>query len=270
MMKAEGSAELSENSANELNDNKTKSNGLQEQDSTLDSFQVNNGSQENLDTPSKPTREFSPSEHNPSLVSSSYSSENPHHSSTLPPETNVIEETGQLVKGSHKNSAPLNKNSAMEWTFYPTSGNRTYHNGKKCIFDGIHLRNKTTSSEMTVEMRLGRKKFVDQIASRNGIPFVTSGDHPYACPEQSTNFHKTGAIRSPVNFGSDMYTKKPDTFIPLQRLPAVSCIPFRLKEKQLELEREKMEVKNLDYWSPAPTLQHSLFATGLTRRLTYQ
>ncbi|KAH0621787.1 hypothetical protein JD844_023414 [Phrynosoma platyrhinos] len=271
MMKAEGSAEPSEDDANELNDSKTKSSGLQEQDSTLDSFQGNNGSQENLDAPSKPSRELSPSEHNPSLVLSSYSSVSPHHSSTLPSETNLVEETDQLVKGRHQNFVPReNENSGMEWTFYPTSGNRTYYTGKKCIFDGIHLRNKTTSSEKTVEMCMGRKKFVDEIASRNGIPLVTPGDHPYACPEQSAGFYKIGATRSPVDFGSDMYKEKSDTFIPLQRLPGIRCVPFRIKEKQLELEREKMEVKNLDYWMPAPTLQYSLFATGLTRRLTYQ
>ncbi|XP_062971916.1 spermatogenesis-associated serine-rich protein 1 [Elgaria multicarinata webbii] len=275
------------------------------------------------------------------------------------------------------------ENSSVEWTFYPHSGNRTYHTGKKCIFDGIHLRNKTTTSERTLEMCTGKKKYViphsfnyvdvralregqdkaqaipvqsegqkqkgtmdgkdspvvgtckvcamfvflpeinmayicnkckmvallgekvleydtggqpaeeelqgtpcnseheakvisffviivNEVASRNGIPLVTPGDHPYACPEQSTDFHKMGSTRSPVNFGSIMYKKKSDTFIPLQRLPGAPGVPFRIKEKQQELQKEKMEVKNLDIWKPAPTLLHALFATGLTRRLTLQ
>lgn len=42
---------------------------------------------------------------------------------------------------------------------------------------------------------------VDEVASRNGIPFVTRGDHSYACPEQSTDFHKKGSTRPPANFG---------------------------------------------------------------------
>nr|XP_020652436.1 spermatogenesis-associated serine-rich protein 1 isoform X2 [Pogona vitticeps] len=167
-------------------------------------------------------------------------------------------------------ASPRNENSATEWTFYPSSGNRTYHTGKKCIFDGVHLRNKTTSSERTVEMYIGKKKCVDRAASRNGIPFVTQGDHPYACPEQSTDFHKMGSTRPLVNFGSGMCKKKFDTFIPLQHLPGIPCVPFRIKEKQQELEREKMDVKNMEMWKPAPSLQHSLFATGMSRRLTYQ
>ncbi|KAJ6659647.1 hypothetical protein lerEdw1_018616 [Lerista edwardsae] len=52
-----------------------------------------------------------------------------------------------------------NEYSDMEWTFYPSSGNLTYHTGKKCIFEGVHLRTKTTSSERTLEMCIGKKKY---------------------------------------------------------------------------------------------------------------
>nr|XP_056712825.1 spermatogenesis-associated serine-rich protein 1 [Euleptes europaea] len=123
-----------------------------------------------------------------------------------------------------------------EWTFYPSYANHTYHNGKKCIFDGIYLRNKTCTSERTLETRIGKKKY--EIDSRNGLPLVTPGDHPYACPEQSRDFHKMGSTMPPVNFGS---------------------VPFRIKERQQELEREKQEVKNLEFWKPAPSLMQTLF-----------
>lgn len=188
-----------------------------------------------------------------------------------PPETKLAKETNQLSKVRLLNSSSRdNECSDMEWTFYPSSGNRTYHTGKKCIFDGIHLRTKTTSSERTLQMCIGKKKYVTQIESRNGIPSVTPGDHPYECPEQSTDFYKFGSTMPPVNFGSAMFKKKSDTFIPLQRLPGVPCVPFHIKEKQQELEKEKLEVKNLDLWKPAPTLTQCLLPTGIPRRLTLQ
>uniref|UniRef100_A0A8D0H1I1 Uncharacterized protein n=1 Tax=Sphenodon punctatus TaxID=8508 RepID=A0A8D0H1I1_SPHPU len=110
--------------------------------------------------------------------------------------------------------------SDLEWTFYPRFGQlHTYHIGKRCIIDGVWLQNKTTTSERTVETCMGRKKC--EIDSRNGILMVTPCDNPYACPEQSTDFHKLGSTRPVVNFGSATYKKKPDTFIPLQRLPQV-------------------------------------------------
>ncbi|XP_062813304.1 spermatogenesis-associated serine-rich protein 1 isoform X1 [Anolis carolinensis] len=268
-MKEEGRAESPGDNEKEPSNDKIKSTGLQEQDSTLNVVPDNNGSQENPDTPSKTSTECSPTECKSSLISNSGPAASPQQPSIPSHETNVVEESSQLVK--HPSSSPQeNVNSSLEWTFYPTSGNITYYTGKKCIFDGIYMRNKTTSTEKTLEMCTGRKKFVDEIASRNGIPLVTPGDHPYATPEQSPDFHKTGSTRSPVYFGSAVYKKKSDTFIPLQRLPETPSVPFRIKEKQQELEREKAEVRNLDYWKPAPTLLHSFFASSLNRRLTYQ
>ncbi|XP_062813308.1 spermatogenesis-associated serine-rich protein 1 isoform X2 [Anolis carolinensis] len=245
-MKEEGRAESPGDNEKEPSNDKIKSTGLQEQDSTLNVVPDNNGSQENPDTPSKTSTECSPTECKSSLISNSGPAASPQQPSIPSHETNVVEESSQLVK--HPSSSPR----------------------KKCIFDGIYMRNKTTSTEKTLEMCTGRKKFVDEIASRNGIPLVTPGDHPYATPEQSPDFHKTGSTRSPVYFGSAVYKKKSDTFIPLQRLPETPSVPFRIKEKQQELEREKAEVRNLDYWKPAPTLLHSFFASSLNRRLTYQ
>ncbi|XP_026534762.1 spermatogenesis-associated serine-rich protein 1 [Notechis scutatus] len=161
-----------------------------------------------------------------------------------------------------------NENPAEEWTFYPSSGNHTYHIGKRCLFYGIHLRNKATSSERTLEKSIGRKKYVDETSSRNGIPMRMLGDHPFAAPEQSTDFHKKGSTVSPVDFGSSSYKKRSDTFIPLQRLPVTPSVPFRVKEKELELEREKMEVKNLETWRPSPSLMQSLLESGQARKLT--
>nr|XP_060611004.1 spermatogenesis-associated serine-rich protein 1 [Anolis sagrei ordinatus] len=158
-MKAEGRAESPEDDEKEPSNNKITSVGLQEQDSTLDVCLGNNGSQENPDTPSKTSRECSSSEHNSSLKSSSGPAASPQQASIPSHETNVVEESSQLVKHQttfrHKN-----ENSTLEWTFYPPFGNHTYHTGKKCIFDGIYMRNKTTSTEKTVEMCTGKKRFV--------------------------------------------------------------------------------------------------------------
>ncbi|XP_025028633.1 spermatogenesis-associated serine-rich protein 1 [Python bivittatus] len=189
--------------------------------------------------------------------------------SSPPQKQCLVDETGQLDKFSQQNSSPRdNENSAVEWTFYPSSGNHTYHTGKRCLFHGIHLRNKSTFSERTLEMSIGKKKYVDETSSRNGIPMRMLGDHPFSSPEQSTDFHKKGSTISPVNFGSFRYKKRSDTFIPLQRLSRTSCVPFHIKEKQQELEREKMEVKNLETWKPSPSLMQSLLAGGQVRKLT--
>lgn len=57
-----------------------------------------------------------------------------------------------FFKGNHESSE-------KEWSFYPSSCNRTYHSGKKCIFNGVHLRTRTSSSEWTLEMSIGKKKY---------------------------------------------------------------------------------------------------------------
>ncbi|XP_053236239.1 spermatogenesis-associated serine-rich protein 1 isoform X1 [Podarcis raffonei] len=239
-----------------------KSTEPQKQDTILTSLQ-HDGRQENPDASCKPSQEADPSGHDPSQNSSSAS---PKHSSEPPPKANLVKESDRFAEVQlQKKSSRDNENSDTEWTFYPSSFGHTYHTGKKCFFEGVHLRNKTTTSERTVEMCFGKKKYVTEDASRNGIPLVTLGDHPYACPEQSIDFHKLGPTLPPVNFGSSKYIKQSDTFIPLQHLPGVPCTPFHIKEKQQELEREKMEVKRLDIWKPAPSLLQSLFTTGLTK-----
>ncbi|CAM5131179.1 unnamed protein product, partial [Natator depressus] len=112
---------------------------------------------------------------------------------------------------------PENKRDPdLEWTFYPRSGLHTYHVGKRCIFNGLFLRNKTSASERMLEKCLGRKKH--EIDHRNGIAMVTPCDNNYSCPEHSRNFHKFGSTRPVVNFGCATYKRKADTFIPLQRL----------------------------------------------------
>ncbi|XP_044866997.1 spermatogenesis-associated serine-rich protein 1 isoform X4 [Mauremys mutica] len=153
----------------------------------------------------------------------------------------------------------------LEWTLYPRFGLHTYHIGKRCIFNGLFLRNKTSASERMLEMRLGRKKH--EIDHRNGIAMVTPCDNCYSCPEHSRNFHKFGSTRPVVNFGCATYKRKADTFIPLQRLSQTPCIPFHVKEKQQELEIERNDVKNLDRWKPAPTLLQALGVTVLAHRV---
>ncbi|MGH0173989.1 UNVERIFIED_CONTAM: hypothetical protein FKN15_066801 [Acipenser sinensis] len=52
-----------------------------------------------------------------------------------------------------------NMESNSEWTFYPRFGLPvTYHFGKKCTINGVHVRNLTSTSEQTVPMMVGRKK----------------------------------------------------------------------------------------------------------------
>ncbi|XP_019376538.1 PREDICTED: spermatogenesis-associated serine-rich protein 1 [Gavialis gangeticus] len=154
---------------------------------------------------------------------------------------------------------------ALEWTFYPRFGLHTYHIGKRCVFNGSFLRNKTSASERTLEMCLGRKKH--EIDCRNGIPMATPCDNCYKCPEHSLDFHRFGSTRPVVNFGCEKYKKRVDTFIPLQHLPQIPCVPYHVKEKQKELARERNEVKNLDRWKPAPPLCQTLLIPSPLRRI---
>ncbi|XP_070588496.1 spermatogenesis-associated serine-rich protein 1 [Erythrolamprus reginae] len=237
-------------------------------DPTLPSFLQNNN-QEYLETPSQASKELHFSAPGPPLKSNSTLSAFPDPSGSLPQKQYFEDEACQIDRFKQQDSSPKNiVNSVEEWTFYPSFGNHTYHTGKRCYFYGIHLRTKPTSSERTLERSIGRKKYVDEIASRNGIPMRMLGDHPFAAPEQSKDFHKKGSTVSPVNFGSSSYKKRSDTFIPLLRLPVTSSAPFHVKEKELELEREMMEVKNLENWKPSPSLMQSLLESGQTRKLT--
>ncbi|KAL8173189.1 UNVERIFIED_CONTAM: hypothetical protein K2H54_042056 [Gekko kuhli] len=191
----------------------------QEKDSSSAPLQQN--SEKIPGTPEETSKESNPSDP-PSKLGSCSSS--PRHSNA-PLETKLEEDAERLLKDILQEPFQRRKgHSDKEWTFYPSSGHCTYHTGKKCVFDGLHRRNKTSTSERTLEMCIGKKKYATEIDSRNGIPMVTPGDHPYTCPEQSRDFHKMGSTMPPVNFGSNAACqKKADTFIPLQRLPAVAC-----------------------------------------------
>ncbi|KAM3851010.1 spermatogenesis-associated serine-rich protein 1 [Vipera latastei] len=200
-------------------------------DSALPSFQQNNN-QEYLETPSQTSKELHLSAPGPPLKSNSTLSAFPDPSGNLLQKQYLVDEACQIDTFKQHDSSPRkNENSVEEWTFYPS--------------------------------------YVDETSSRNGIPMRMLGDHPFASPEQSTDFHKKGSTISPVNFGSSRYKKRSDTFIPLQRLPITSSVPFHVKEKELELEREKMEVKNLDIWKPSPSLMQSLLESGPARKLTF-
>ncbi|XP_077164665.1 spermatogenesis-associated serine-rich protein 1 [Paroedura picta] len=239
----------------------------QEKDSSSSSLQQSN-SEEILGLVHETSKESSPSE--PSSPSKPGSSSPSPQLSKAPLETKLEEDVDQFLKDILQEPVRRKGHTDKEWTFYPSSSHLTYHAGKKCVFDGLHLRNKTSTSERTLEKSFGKKKNATEIDSRNGIPMVTPGDQPYSCPEQSKDFYKMGSTMTSVNFGSVSYTKKSDTFIPLQRLPADPCLPYRIKEKQREQEREKLEVKNLDLWKPAPSLLQTFFVTSLGRRMTYQ
>ncbi|XP_039182253.1 protein eva-1 homolog A isoform X2 [Crotalus tigris] len=255
--------------ANQLHQEPSKSSTKSTVDATLPSFQQNNN-QEYLKTPSQTSKELHLSAPGPPLKSNSTLSAFPDPSGNLLQKQYLADEACQIDTFKQQDSSPRkNENSVEEWTFYPSFGNHTYHTGKRCLFYGIHLRHKATASERTLEKSIGRKKYVDETSSRNGIPMRMLGDHPFASPEQSTDFYKKGSTISPVNFGSSRYKKRSDTFIPLQRLPITSSVPFHVKEKELELEREKMEVKNLDTWKPSPSLMQSLLESGQVRKLTF-
>ncbi|XP_070789345.1 spermatogenesis-associated serine-rich protein 1, partial [Pituophis catenifer annectens] len=193
---------------------------------------LQNNNQEYLETSSQPSKELHLSVPGPPLKSNSTLSAFPDPSVSPPQKQYFVDEACQVDRFKQQNSSSRkNENSVEEWTFYPSS--------------------------------------VDETSSRNGIPMRMLGDHPFAAPEQSTDFHKKGSTLSPVNFGSSRYRKRSDTFIPLQRLPITSSVPFHVKEKELELEREKMEVQNLETWRPSPSLMQSLLESGQARKLTF-
>ncbi|XP_053567130.1 spermatogenesis-associated serine-rich protein 1 [Bombina bombina] len=137
-----------------------------------------------------------------------------------------------------------------EWSFYPNFGLPfTYHTGKRCVFDGLHLRNWTSLDVKTLPSCLGRRKKVQD--SRNGIPLAAPGDKSFSTPEYSPNFHKFGSTRPVVNF-RELYTVNADTFIPLQKLPRSPRIPYSIKVQRQQLEEEKRDVKQLSGWKPSP------------------
>ncbi|KAM4694425.1 spermatogenesis-associated serine-rich protein 1 [Discoglossus pictus] len=148
-------------------------------------------------------------------------------------------------------SAPRNgQDEGAEWTFYPNYGIPfTYHTGKRCVFDGLQMRNWASLNVNTLASSLGRKKKVCD--TRNGIPSAKPGDKPFPSPEYSPNFHKFGSTRPVVNF-REFYKVKADTFIPLQKLPKHTCVPYSIKVQKQRLEDEKREVKDLSHWKPPP------------------
>ncbi|XP_064196331.1 spermatogenesis-associated serine-rich protein 1 [Anguilla rostrata] len=136
--------------------------------------------------------------------------------------------------------------SESEWTFYPSFGLPvTYHIGKRCLIDGVHhYRSLRSSSERTLELRLGRKRQIRSPCC------VIRGSRPYISPEYSTDFHKFGSTLPAVGFGSSA-TLKGDTFIPLQRPTGRQCMTYRQKKALKDREADVLEVRKLDDWRPA-------------------
>lgn len=147
-----------------------------------------------------------------------------------------------------------NMESNSEWTFYPRFGLPvTYHFGKKCTINGVHVRNLTSTSEQTVPMMVGRKK--QTIRSHS---LTSPGNKPYYTAEYSPGFHRMGSTRPLPNFrGSPII--RADTFIPLQPKPVFPCKPFKEKQKIQHQEEELHEVKMLSTWRPASPILKSVF-----------
>uniref|UniRef100_A0A5F8HG50 Spermatogenesis associated serine rich 1 n=1 Tax=Monodelphis domestica TaxID=13616 RepID=A0A5F8HG50_MONDO len=152
----------------------------------------------------------------------------------------------------------LQDQRAAEWSFYPRGGNlHTYHKGKKCHFNGIFLANQRCSTEISLAKCFGSKKY--GINLRNGLPQLSPGDKPYFRSEQSSDFYKLGSSMPLVNFSRKPYTKKVDTFIPLEPLPKERHLPFSVREKRKQKLNEIMEVEKLDSWNPAVPILTWLF-----------
>ncbi|XP_018427893.1 PREDICTED: spermatogenesis-associated serine-rich protein 1 [Nanorana parkeri] len=136
-----------------------------------------------------------------------------------------------------------------EWSFYPNFGLPfTYHTGKRCVIDGVHQSSQASSRVQVLPTCLGRKKKVYDL--RNGIPEAQPGDKPFYTVEYSLDFHKFGATVPVVNF-RESYKVKADTFIPLQRLPKMPCVPYKVRVQKKSVEEELRDVKELNSWKPA-------------------
>ncbi|XP_067839886.1 spermatogenesis-associated serine-rich protein 1 [Heptranchias perlo] len=170
----------------------------------------------------------------------------PHYSDAPHPDIKAIKfpEEVRLMR-----SFPLaNRDSVKDWAFnFPWA----YYLGKRCYIHGVYHTNKTSMSEISLSSMLGRKRQV--IDFRNGLPETSPGDKPYRTPEYSPDFHKLGSTRPLLNFGGQ-HKLKQGTFIHLQKKTAVLIVPFAVKLKMQELEEEKLAVKQLNVWEPAPPL----------------
>jgi len=134
--------------------------------------------------------------------------------------------------------------SESEWTYY--SDGSKY--GKRCLFDGQFMGNKTTSDEIQLELMIGtRFKPPDP---RGGLPSIAPGDKSYSVPEFSSEFHAEGSTLPAVNFSRTTECVA-ETFIPLQQLWSSPSASYTEKEKDRMLHQEIDEVKALDKWSPA-------------------
>lgn len=139
-----------------------------------------------------------------------------------------------------------------EWLLDPGLSNR----GMKCTFGGQHMATRTSSDEITHQMLFGRGRNSVVIDKRNGIGESSPGDKPYRTPEFSPQFHKLGSSLPVIDFGANSVWKtKPDTFVPLQPLPAEPREPFKVKARREQLEVDKKTVRALDDWKPATPLK---------------
>ncbi|XP_075719674.1 spermatogenesis-associated serine-rich protein 1 [Rhinoderma darwinii] len=136
-----------------------------------------------------------------------------------------------------------------EWSFYPNYGCPcTYHVGKRCIIGGVHRSSQVGKHLHTLPTSIGIKKKV--FDPRNGIPEAHPGDKPFRTVEYSSGFHKLGSTMPVVNF-RESYKVKADTFIPLQKLPKKSGVPYKVKIHMQNLEEDKRDVEELNTWKPA-------------------
>ncbi|XP_033104354.1 spermatogenesis-associated serine-rich protein 1-like [Anneissia japonica] len=140
-----------------------------------------------------------------------------------------------------------------EWTYYPDNTV-----GKKCFFTGSsgeiqHINNLTSANEITHSMLYGKRRKYNSIWQKREFPYASPGDKNYQVVEYSPNFHKRGSCRPIVNFGGPP-TKKPDTFVPLQKLPEITREPYVVKERQRRLQDDVAMVHDLSSWKPAMPL----------------
>ncbi|XP_021376836.1 spermatogenesis-associated serine-rich protein 1-like isoform X2 [Mizuhopecten yessoensis] len=146
------------------------------------------------------------------------------------------------------------KRSSNEWLLDPGLTKV----GLRCSFDGVHKATNVSSNEITHKMLFGRGRNETIIDKRNGIPYASEGDKTYQAVEYSPGFHRTGSSRPLPEFGSNFKRPTADTFVPLQRLPAIPRDNYRHNERRLQRDDDIASVRGLDSWKPATPLHMTL------------
>ncbi|XP_071956616.1 spermatogenesis-associated serine-rich protein 1-like [Antedon mediterranea] len=140
-----------------------------------------------------------------------------------------------------------------EWQFY-----QNFTTGKKCFFGNEngelqHTSNLASTQEIKHSTLYGRRRKYNSIWEKREFPYASPGDKTYQVVEYSPNFHNGGSSRPVVNFGGPPL-KKPDTFVPLQKLPDISSEPYTVKERRRRFQDDVSVVADLSSWKPAPPL----------------